>query len=48
MQLNHVFKTRDLVIKNDVKAAKFRENDKNAMLNDDSLRDQGYTRPKVS
>lgn len=45
--LNHVFKTRDLVIKNDAKAAKFRENDKNAMLNDDSLRDQGYTRPKV-
>ena len=47
MQLNHVFRTRDLVLKNDAKVAKLQENAKNEILTDDSLRDHGFTRPKV-
>ncbi|KAI4344436.1 hypothetical protein L6164_011665 [Bauhinia variegata] len=39
--LNHVFRTRDLVKKNDAKVAKNRENA------DGNIRDQGFTRPKV-
>lgn len=46
MQLNHVFKTRDLVLKNDAKMAKHKENAKDEMPNDSFL-DQGFTRPKV-
>ncbi|XP_050372122.1 protein NUCLEOLAR FACTOR 1 [Argentina anserina] len=45
--LNHVFRTRDLVMKNDAKVAKLQENAKNEILTDDSLRDLGFTRPKV-
>lgn len=47
MQLNHVFKTRDIVTKNDAKVAKHRENAKDELPNDDSFLDQGFTRPKV-
>lgn len=45
--LNHVFKTRDLVIKNDAKVAKHQKNAQDDMPYDDVLRDQGFTRPKV-
>ncbi|KAF4381250.1 hypothetical protein G4B88_009578 [Cannabis sativa] len=45
--LNHVFKTRDIVTKNDSKAAKHQEKSKDNLLNDDSFLDQGFTRPKV-
>ncbi|XP_004296470.1 PREDICTED: digestive organ expansion factor homolog [Fragaria vesca subsp. vesca] len=45
--LNHVFRTRDLVMKNDAKLTKYQENAKNEILTDDSLRDHGFTRPKV-
>ncbi|KAJ4826899.1 hypothetical protein Tsubulata_010087 [Turnera subulata] len=42
--LNHLFRTRDLVTKNDSKVAKHREN---ALLVGDDFLDQGFTRPKV-
>ncbi|XP_062077358.1 protein NUCLEOLAR FACTOR 1 isoform X2 [Humulus lupulus] len=45
--LNHVFKTRDIVTKNDSKVAKDREKSKDELPNDDSFLDQGFTRPKV-
>ncbi|PRQ37230.1 putative digestive organ expansion factor, predicted [Rosa chinensis] len=45
--LNHIFRTRDLVMKNDSQVAKHQENAKNVILTDDSLRDHGFTRPKV-
>ncbi|KAM7272648.1 hypothetical protein ACFE04_027311 [Oxalis oulophora] len=41
--LNHIFKTRDLVKKNNSKIAKNRE----GALTDDGFLDQGFTRPKV-
>nr|XP_043628614.1 U3 small nucleolar RNA-associated protein 25 [Erigeron canadensis] len=45
--LNHVFKTRDLVTKNDRKLAKLKESKPEEILDGDNFRDQGYTRPKV-
>ncbi|PON66128.1 Digestive organ expansion factor, predicted [Parasponia andersonii] len=45
--LNHVFKTRDIVTKNDAKVAKHQENAKDELPDDDSFLDQGFTRPKV-
>ncbi|CAN6725636.1 unnamed protein product [Malus baccata var. baccata] len=45
--LNHVFKTRDLVTKNDAKVSKLRETACNEILIDDSFLDHGFTRPKV-
>ena len=47
MQLNHVFKTRDLVTKNDAKVSKLRETANNEIPADDSFLDHGFTRPKV-
>lgn len=41
-QLNHVFRTRDIVKKNDAKLAKLGES-----ANGDRFRVQGFTRPKV-
>ncbi|XP_021816013.1 U3 small nucleolar RNA-associated protein 25 isoform X1 [Prunus avium] len=45
--LNHVFRTRDLVTKNDAKASKRQETDNNEILADDNFLDRGFTRPKV-
>lgn len=47
MQLNHIFKTRDLVKKND-KIAKHQETAEEEILSDDAFLDQGFTRPKVT
>ncbi|KAF5177251.1 U3 small nucleolar rna-associated protein [Thalictrum thalictroides] len=44
--LNHVFKTRDLVTKNEAKLVKLRENNKEESLNGEEFLDHGYTRPK--
>jgi U3 small nucleolar RNA-associated protein 25 len=43
-QLSHVHRTRDVVIKND---AKLRKDASTDILDDNSYRDQGFTRPKV-
>lgn len=48
MQLNHIFKTRDLVKKNESKIAKHRETSEEEILSDDGFLDQGFTRPKVT
>ncbi|XVE71860.1 hypothetical protein DITRI_Ditri10aG0185700 [Diplodiscus trichospermus] len=45
--LNHIFRTRDLVRKNDAKISKHQESTKEDILPDDSFLDQGFTRPKV-
>nr|VDD07354.1 unnamed protein product [Brassica rapa] len=45
--LNHIFKTRDLVKKNESKIAKHRETSEEEILSDDGFLDQGFTRPKV-
>ncbi|KAJ0247889.1 U3 small nucleolar RNA-associated protein [Hirschfeldia incana] len=45
--LNHIFKTRDLVKKNESKIAKHRETSEQEILSDDVFLDQGFTRPKV-
>ncbi|CAL2225980.1 unnamed protein product [Prunus armeniaca] len=45
--LNHVFRTRDLVMKNDAKVSKRQETDNNEILADDNFLDHGFTRPKV-
>lgn len=47
MQLNHVFRTRDIVSKNDSKLAKHPEIADSEIFDGDSFRDQGFTRPKV-
>ncbi|RID51819.1 hypothetical protein BRARA_H02459 [Brassica rapa] len=45
--LNHIFKTRDLVKKNESKIAKHRETSEEEIISDDGFLDQGFTRPKV-
>ncbi|KAK6248039.1 hypothetical protein QUC31_019604 [Theobroma cacao] len=45
--LNHIFRTRDLVRKNDGKISKHQESTKEEILPGDSFLDQGFTRPKV-
>ncbi|KAJ6852080.1 U3 small nucleolar RNA-associated protein 25 isoform X2 [Iris pallida] len=44
--LNHVFKTRDIVVKNDAKLTKHQEGEKEILTSSSSL-DHGFTRPKV-
>jgi U3 small nucleolar RNA-associated protein 25 len=41
--LNHIYQTRDVVIRNNVTLAQAQENNEQAP----ELRDQGFTRPKV-
>uniref|UniRef100_A0A7C8YSV0 U3 small nucleolar RNA-associated protein 25 n=1 Tax=Opuntia streptacantha TaxID=393608 RepID=A0A7C8YSV0_OPUST len=45
--LNHVFRTRDLVTKNDAKLAKHPETSREEVIISSSYLDQGFTRPKV-
>ncbi|CAN1731734.1 Protein NUCLEOLAR FACTOR 1 [Linum perenne] len=45
--LNHIFKSRDLVKKNDAKVAKLQENGESELLIDDVVRDRGFTRAKI-
>ncbi|KAG1364177.1 U3 small nucleolar RNA-associated protein 25 [Cocos nucifera] len=45
--INHVYRTRDLVIKNDAKLAKHQEGNKEEVLHGGTFLDQGFTRPKV-
>ncbi|XP_037494412.1 digestive organ expansion factor homolog isoform X1 [Jatropha curcas] len=45
--LNHIFRTRDLIKKNDSKVAKHQEGADDKLLTVDGLRDRGFTRPKV-
>ncbi|CAN8312404.1 unnamed protein product [Cochlearia groenlandica] len=45
--LNHIFRTRDLVKKNESKIAKHQETSEEEILSDDGFLDQGFTRPKV-
>lgn len=45
--INHVFRTRNFVIKNDSKLAKDGDTTKEELLNGNNFRDQGFTRPKV-
>ena len=47
-QLNHVFRTRDVITKNDAKLSKHRETAREEVMTSDSFLDQGFTRPKVS
>ena len=47
MQLNHIFRTRDLVRKNDAKISKHQGRTKEDILPGDGFLDQGFTRPKV-
>lgn len=44
LQLNHVLRTRDAIIKND---AKLRNAPNEDILDDNSYLDKGFTRPKV-
>ncbi|KAL8259922.1 hypothetical protein R6Q59_027875 [Mikania micrantha] len=45
--LNHIFRTRDLVIKNDKTLAKHKESKSEEVLTSEVFVDQGFTRPKV-
>ncbi|XP_016580276.2 U3 small nucleolar RNA-associated protein 25 [Capsicum annuum] len=45
--LNHIFRTRDLVKKNDAKLPKLQENVKADVLNNEAFLDRGFTRSKV-
>ncbi len=45
LQLNHINRTREIVVKND---AKLRSDPSKDILDDNSFLDQGFTRPKVN
>ncbi|KAH6798337.1 U3 small nucleolar RNA-associated protein [Perilla frutescens var. frutescens] len=45
--LNHIFKSRDLIVKNEKKLAKNQESVESKSVDDDAYRDRGFTRPKV-
>ncbi|XP_021758157.1 U3 small nucleolar RNA-associated protein 25-like [Chenopodium quinoa] len=45
--LNHVFKTKDIISKNDAKLSKNQETAREEVITSDSFLDQGFTRPKV-
>ncbi|KAF8035262.1 hypothetical protein BT93_C1325 [Corymbia citriodora subsp. variegata] len=45
--LNHIFRTRDLVTRNDTKMAKHQETAKGEILSGGEFLDHGFTRPKV-
>ncbi|XP_017236482.1 protein NUCLEOLAR FACTOR 1 isoform X1 [Daucus carota subsp. sativus] len=45
--LNHIFKSGDLVAKNDAKVAKLQETTKNEILSSEEFLDRGFTRPKI-
>ncbi|CAO2824560.1 unnamed protein product [Amaranthus hypochondriacus] len=45
--LNHVFRTRDHITKNDAKLSKLQEIAREEVMTSDSFLDQGFTRPKV-
>ncbi|KAK9068656.1 hypothetical protein SSX86_012771 [Deinandra increscens subsp. villosa] len=45
--LNHIFRTRDLVTKNDKTLAKHKESKDQEVLNSENFLDHGFTRPKV-
>ncbi|TMW85380.1 hypothetical protein EJD97_023252 [Solanum chilense] len=45
--LNHIFRTRDLVKKNEAKLAKLQDNVKVDILSNEAFLDRGFTRPKV-
>ncbi|KAH9709931.1 U3 small nucleolar RNA-associated protein [Citrus sinensis] len=47
LKLNHIFRTRDLVTKNDTKVAKNKVSAKEGILIGDAFLDRGFTRPKV-
>lgn len=47
MQLNHIFRTRDLVKKNEAKITKLPESVKADTLTNEAFLDRGFTRPKV-
>lgn len=45
--LNHVFRTRELITKNDSKLSKNEETAREEVLTNDNFLDQGFSRPKV-
>ncbi|XP_019054025.1 PREDICTED: U3 small nucleolar RNA-associated protein 25 isoform X2 [Nelumbo nucifera] len=45
--LNHIFRTRDIVVKNDAKLSKNQDAVKEEILSGDRFLDHGFTRPKV-
>lgn len=47
MQLNHIFRSRDLMSKNDSKMANSQASLTDDVVNGNSLLDRGFTRPKV-
>lgn len=46
-QLNHIFGSRDLMVKNERKLAKNQESLEGKSVDDDAYLDRGFTRPKV-
>lgn len=47
LQLNHIFRSKDLMIKNEKKLAKSEGSMESKSVDDDAFRDRGFTRPKV-